>query len=148
MARVENHFYRNTNVILLAEQLLGKILVTRINSKITAGLITETEAYNGVIDKACHAFGGKRTGRTETMYNEGGCSYVYLCYGIHHLFNIVTSEKNDPKAVLIRAIKPLRGIETILERRRSETLKKNLLVGPGKVSMGLGIETVHSGISL
>jgi DNA-3-methyladenine glycosylase len=148
MAIVENDFYKNPNVIELAELMIGKVLVTKINGKLTSGIITETEAYNGVIDRASHAFGGRRTARTEIMFNEGGYTYVYLCYGIHHLFNIVTSQKNDPKAVLIRAIKPLSGIKTILERRNAETLKKGLLVGPGKVSMGLGIETTHSGILL
>jgi DNA-3-methyladenine glycosylase len=119
-----------------------------VKGKITAGIITETEAYNGVDDRACHAFGGRRTARTEIMFGDGGHAYVYLCYGIHHLFNIVTSVRNDPKAVLIRAIKPVEGIPAILKRRNAKDLSANLCVGPGKVSQALGIETSLTGISL
>ncbi|MCE3227487.1 MAG: 3-methyladenine glycosylase [Bacteroidetes bacterium] len=141
-------YYQRKNVVAIARDLIGKTLVTRINNKITAGIITETEAYAGVIDKAAHSYGGRRTKRTETMYSEGGVSYVYLCYGIHHLFNIVTNSKDVPEAVLIRAIHPTRGIPEILKRRNAKSLTKNLCVGPGKVSAALGIRTNHDNISL
>src|SRR6185436_18626958 len=98
--------------------LLGKYLFTNFDGIFTGGIITETEAYNGVVDRASHAFGGRRTARTETMYGEGGTAYVYLCYGIHSLFNVVTNKKNDPHAVLIRAIYPTEGIDQMRIRRR------------------------------
>ncbi len=110
-------FYQHSDVVKTARDLVGKTLCTRINDKLTCGIITETEAYAGVIDKAAHSYGGRRTKRTETMYSEGGVSYVYLCYGIHHLFNIVTNKKDIPQAVLIRAIYPTIGIAEILRRR-------------------------------
>jgi DNA-3-methyladenine glycosylase len=127
------------DVVSLSQQLLGKVLFTKEGKIITAGIITETEAYAGTTDKASHAYGGRRTSRTETMYAEGGVSYVYLCYGMYSLFNVVTNRKDIPHAVLVRAIQPTEGIKTILERRKSEKLKKGLTTGPGKVAMALGI---------
>ena len=93
-------FYRQRNVCTIAKQLIGKVLVTHFNDLFTAGRIVETEAYAGVTDKASHAYGGRRTNRTEIMYAAGGVSYVYLCYGIHHLFNLVTHEQDIPHAIL------------------------------------------------
>ncbi len=139
MSKLPKDFYLQDDVVSLSKQLLGKILFTKEGKITTAGIITETEAYAGVIDKASHAFGGRRTSRTETMYAVGGISYVYLCYGMYSLFNVVTNQKDIPHAVLVRAIKPLEGIEKILQRRKSEKLKKGLTTGPGKVSMALGI---------
>lgn len=141
-------YYQGTNVVEIARNLLGKTLATRIDNKLTAGIITETEAYAGVTDKAAHSFGGRRTQRTETMYSEGGVSYVFLCYGIHHLFNIVTNKKDVPDAVLIRAIYPVIGVEEILKRRKAEKLTTALCTGPGKVSSALGISKLHDNISL
>src|SRR5436190_17613281 len=89
-------FYKKTDVVLQAKRLLGKVLVTNFDGFHTSGIITETEAYNGIADKASHAYGGRRTGRTEVMYAEGGVAYVYLIYGIHSLFNVVTGKKDDP----------------------------------------------------
>ncbi len=131
----------------MAKDLIGKTLCTRINNKLTCGVITETEAYAGVTDKASHAFGGKRTNRTETMYCKGGVSYVYLCYGIHRLFNIVSNDKDIPHAILIRAIYPTKGIDEIVKRRGLK-FSKNLCVGPGKVSQALGIDLLHNNLSL
>jgi DNA-3-methyladenine glycosylase len=139
MSKLPKNFYLQNDVVSLSKQLLGKVLFTKEGKTITAGIITETEAYAGVIDKASHAYGGRRTSRTETMYAEGGVSYVYLCYGMYSLFNVVTNQKDIPHAVLVRAIQPLEGIEKILQRRKSEKLKKGLTTGPGKVSMALGI---------
>lgn len=134
--------------MFLAEDMLGRVLVTKIGNKLTAGIITETEAYDGIEDKACHAYGGKRTPRTEVMYSQGGISYVYLCYGMHHLFNIVTGKKDVPQAVLIRAIQPLKGIDEILKRRNATQLSANLCVGPGKITKALGITTQHNAFDL
>lgn len=146
--KLKKEYFLQEDVVGLAKHLLGKTLVTKVNGIVTAGLITETETYNGIYDKASHAYGGKRTGRTEVMYYEGGTSYVYLCYGIHNLFNIVTGKKEVPHAILIRAIQPITGIETILQRRHSNTYKRELFVGPGKVTKALGIDLSHNAISL
>ncbi len=97
-------FYHRSNVTVIAKELLGKLLVTQFEEGFTAGRIVETEAYNGVTDKASHAYGGRRTKRTEVMFGKGGSSYVYLCYGIHHLFNVVTNHPDTPHAVLVRAV--------------------------------------------
>jgi DNA-3-methyladenine glycosylase len=106
------------------------------------------EAYAGIIDKASHAFGGKRTARNEVMYGEGGAAYVYLCYGIHHLFNVVTNYREVPHAVLIRALEPIEGVETMLKRTGKKKPDHTLTRGPGNLSKALGIYTQHSGISL
>lgn len=140
-------YYLNKDVVFLAKDLIGKTLCTRINGKLTCGIITETEAYAGVTDKASHSYGGRRTNRTETMYSKGGVSYVYLCYGIHRLFNIVTNAKDIPHAILIRAIHPTKGVEEIV-KRRGVKFSNNLCVGPGKVSQALGINLLHNNLSL
>lgn len=141
-------FYRQKNVCTVAKALLGKVLVTAIEGRITAGRIVETEAYNGIVDKASHAWNGRRTDRTEIMYAPGGVSYVYLCYGIHHLFNVVTNEADIPHAVLIRALEPLAGVEYMLERTRKIKLDFSLTRGPGNLTKAMGIRTGHSGVSL
>ncbi len=146
--KVKKSYFLEEDVVSLAQDMLGKVLVTKFNNKLTAGIITETEAYDGVNDKACHAYGGKRTARTEVMYAQGGISYVYLCYGLHHLFNIVTGSKDVPQAVLIRAIQPLKGIEEILKRRNATKLSANLCLGPGKITKALGITTQHNAFDL
>jgi DNA-3-methyladenine glycosylase len=148
MSKLKKDFYRQENVVAIAQQLLGKVLVSKIEGKLTSGIITETEAYNGTIDRASHAFHGKRTQRTEVMYSEGGVAYVYLCYGIHSLFNVVTGLKNIPQAVLIRSIFPQKGIEWMCNRRRKKISDNNLTIGPGNVSQALGIHYTHSGMSL
>lgn len=140
-------YYLNKDVVFLAKDLIGKSLCTQINGKLTCGIITETEAYAGVTDKASHSYGGKRTNRTETMYSKGGVSYVYLCYGIHRLFNIVTNQKDIPHAILIRAIYPTKGLDEIVKRRGAK-LSNTLCVGPGKVSQALGIDLLHNNLSL
>lgn len=132
-------YYLNQNVIFLAKDLLGKVLFTNSNDEITAGIIVETEAYFGIQDKASHAYGGRRTNRTEPMYSKGGISYVYLCYGIHHLFNIVTSVEDEPHAVLIRAVEPLIGKDIIEKRRNMPVTKPAVSSGPGSLAKALGI---------
>jgi DNA-3-methyladenine glycosylase len=141
-------FYTGTDVLKIARKLIGKVLVTNMDGVITAGMITETEAYAGTTDKASHAYGGRRTTRTEVMYARGGAAYVYLCYGIHHLFNVVTNIQDVPHAVLVRAIAPIEGIETMLERRNKRMLNSTLTAGPGSLSAALGINKQHTGISL
>lgn len=148
MAKLKQEFYLNPNVIEVARQLLGKVLFTGIDGKITAGIITETEAYNGIIDRASHAFGGRRTERTEIMYGKGGISYVYLCYGIHSLFNVVTNKEGIPHAVLVRSIFPYEGEKIILKRRNAGKIQAGLFKGPGKVANALGIHYSQSGTSL
>lgn len=146
--KLKKTYYLQPNVVKLASDLIGKVLVTKSGNTLTSGIITETEAYNGSVDKASHAYGGRRTPRTEVMFAEGGISYVYLCYGIHNLFNIVTNVKDVPHAVLVRAIQPLKGTEHILKRRNSKVLNKKLCVGPGKVSSALGITLKHNALDL
>ena len=146
--KLKNEFYLRTDVVALARELLGKVLVTNFDRKKTSGIITETEAYNGFVDRASHAYRGKRTARNEHMYSHGGISYVYICYGMHHLFNVVTNSKGIPHAILIRAIKPLAGIETMLKRRNKTTVDNTLSGGPGTLSVALGINKIHSGLSL
>lgn len=141
-------FYLREDVVTIAKDLLGKLIETRIDGVLTSGIIVETEAYAGVKDKASHAFGDRRTKRTEVMYSKGGTAYVYLCYGIHHLFNVVTNVKDIPHAVLVRAVEPVDGIETMLRRRGKEKLQPQLTAGPGAMSQALGITTNYTGVSL
>ena len=140
MGKLPAAFYQNENVVEVAKQLLGKMLFTHIDGNLTGGIITETEAYDGVIDKACHAYGGRNTNRTATMYLAGGVTYVYLCYGIHHLLNVVSGVVGNPQAVLIRAIEPTEGVEVMLERRKMEKLAPRITAGPGALSQALGID--------
>lgn len=141
-------FYRRSDVVLIARELLGKVLVTRFSAGVTAGKIVEVEAYAGVSDKASHAYGNRRTPRTEVMYTAGGVSYVYLCYGIHHLFNVVTHDEGIPHAILVRAIEPLEGIDIMMDRRRKVHPSPLLTAGPGAASQALGISVAHTGASL
>ncbi len=146
--KVPLEFYVRDDVILISRELLGKVLCTKINGLVTRAIITETEAYAGIDDKASHAYGGRRTRRTEPMYGQGGTAYIYLCYGIHHLFNVVTNIAGTPHAVLIRAGKPLEGSDVMQKRRKKERLDKTLLAGPGSIAQALGITTKLTGTSL
>src|SRR5688572_6963754 len=148
LMKLEKDFYLNENVVQVAKDLLGKYLCTKIDGKLTCGIITETEAYEGEIDKASHAFGNRRTNRTEVMFAEGGVAYVYLCYGIHHLFNVVTNVKDTPHAVLIRAAEPVIGTGEMMRRTGKRIQDNTLTRGPGNVSKALGIHTKHTGLSL
>ena len=148
MKKLPESFYRRDNVVLVAKELLGKILVTKFDGIETSGRIVEVEAYNGIVDKASHAYNGRRTNRTEIMYKQGGKAYVYLCYGIHHLFNVVTNEQDTPNAILIRAAEPVFGTEAMLHRTRKTKLDHTITKGPGNVSKALGISTKHTGVDL
>jgi len=146
--RLSQSFYLRDDVVQISRDLLGKVLCTRIAGETTKAVITETEAYAGIDDKASHAYGTRRTKRTEPMFAEGGIAYVYLCYGIHHLFNVVTNKADVPHAILIRAATPLEGIDTMLYRRNKTQCDDTLLAGPGSMAQALGIHTSHTGVAL
>jgi DNA-3-methyladenine glycosylase len=147
MKKLPPSFYLQPDVVEIAKELLGKIVVTKFDGITTKARIMETEAYNGIHDKASHAYGGRRTVRTEIMYARGGVAYVYLCYGIHHLFNVVTNIAGIPHAVLVRAIEPLEGMDIILGRI-NKLNNNGIIKGPGNASRALGITTAHTGHSL
>ena len=146
--KLPQRFYLQKDVVQVARQLLGKILCTNSDGIFCSGIITETEAYNGIVDKASHAFGGRRTKRTEIMYAEGGIAYVYLIYGIRSLFNVVTNNRDIPHAVLVRAIRPLEGIDIMEQRRGMKADYRGFTSGPGSLSQALGIHYSHTGKSL
>jgi DNA-3-methyladenine glycosylase len=148
MKKIGRDFYLREDVVNISKELIGKFLLTLIDGKLTSAMIIETEAYNGSVDKASHAYNFRRTARNEVMYGKGGVSYVYLCYGIHHLFNIVTNKEEVPHAVLVRAVLPKEGLDIVLKRRKVKTINKKVSDGPGTLSQALGIKTMHSGISL
>lgn len=132
----------------VAPLLLGKFLVSHIGGAKTVGKIVETEAYCGIEDKACHAYNNRRTKRTEVMFQEGGLAYITLCYGLHHMFNVVTGKADSPQAVLIRAIEPTENIDLMLQRRGMLLSKKQFTSGPGTLTKALGITTAYHGINL
>lgn len=146
--KLQPGFYLRENVLEITCELIGKFLVTNIDGAITSGMIVEAEAYTGVGDKASHAYNGRRTKRNEVMYGPGGVVYVYLCYGIHHLFNVVTNKKDIPHAILIRAVIPTDGVNKILKRRKQDRVTRKTSNGPGTLSDALGIKTTHSGVPL
>ena len=146
--KLEQSFYEGNDVVATSRQLLGKYLFTCIDDEVTGGYIVETEAYNGIIDKASHAYGNRQTPRTKTMFEQGGIAYVYLCYGIHEMFNVVTSVAGQPHAVLIRAIQPTEGLDLMLLRRNMEVIKPAITSGPGSVARAMGISRKINGISL
>lgn len=148
MQYLPSSFYQKTDVIYLAKKLLGKAIYTNINNELTAGIIVETESYRGVNDKASHAYNNKRTKKNEAMYLEGGNIYVYICYGIHHLLNVVTNKKDIPHAILIRAIEPTIGIDVMLKRRNKKKENYSLTAGPGSLTQALGISILHNMKSL
>lgn len=146
--KLSRDFYLRDDVVEISTDLLGKVLCTRIDGELTRLIITETEAYAGVRDRASHAYGNRRTARTAPMFCKGGTAYVYLCYGIHHLFNVVTNNEGIPHAILVRAGVPLSGIEIMLRRRNKKRNDKTLLAGPGSLAQALGITTELTGTSL
>lgn len=146
--KLPKEFYLREDVLKISKELLGKFLYTDIEGKITGGMITETEAYMAPEDKASHAYGGRRTNRTEIFYAQGGISYVYLCYGIHYLFNVVTNKNEIPHAILIRAVEPVEGIDVMLTRRNKIKVEPSLSCGPGAMSQALGINKSHNNLDL
>lgn len=145
MKKIPLSFYSRKDVVAIAKQLIGKVLVTNFNGAITSGRIVETEAYVAITDRASHSFGGKRTARNEDMYAAAGTAYVYICYGLHQMMNIVTNDKDIPDAILIRAVEPLKGIDIMLKRTGKKTLDQTLTRGPGNVGKALGVFKHHSG---
>lgn len=138
-------YYQNDDALSLGRDLLGKFLVTYFNQQLTSGMIVETEAYCGPEDRASHAYADRRTKRNEVMFHNGGVCYVYRCYGIHALFNVVTNRSDIPHAILVRALQPVDGIEEMHKRRKHH---KNLTKGPGVLTQALGIDTTHNGLLL
>ena len=145
--RIDRAFFMRDDVTQIAKELLGKVIVTQIDGQLTSGIITETEAYAGSIDKASHAYGNKKTKRTLTMFKEGGIAYIYLIYGIHHLFNFVSNIEGIPHAILLRGIVPLKGLD-IMQKRRNTTKQNGFTLGPGTASQALGITTALDGEDL
>jgi DNA-3-methyladenine glycosylase len=148
MKKIPLLFYTRKDVVLIAKELIGKIIVTNFDGIITSGRIVETEAYIGITDKASHSYNKKRTARNEHMYAPAATAYVYICYGLHQMLNIVTNAKDVPDAILIRAIEPLLGIDTMQKRTGKKILDKTLTRGPGNVGKALGIFKYHSGLNL
>jgi len=146
--KLPHSFYLGSDVVAISKSLIGKYLFTCINGLLTGGYIVESEAYNGIIDKASHAYGNRKTPRTQTMFEEGGIAYIYLCYGIHEMLNVVTSVEGQPHAILIRAIEPTTGIDIMQARRNMPVVKPNITSGPGSVAKALGIDRKLNGISL
>lgn len=152
MARLSQEFY-NQDTVEAARQLLGKVLVRRLDGEFLAGRITETEAYIGRCDKACHAYNYRKTARTATLYKPPGHAYIYLIYGMYHCLNFVTEPENEPAAVLIRGLSPLAGLETMRRLRYGDKpltpyREKNFLNGPGKVCRALSLTKAENGLDL
>lgn len=146
--KLQREFYLQNDVVGIARDLIGKVIYTNIENKLTAGIITETEAYAGVNDKASHAYNNCRTKRTEVMYGLGGYTYVYLCYGVHYLLNFVTNQIDIPHAVLLRGIIPLEGLAIMEHRTGKKIGSKGISNGPGKASKALGINLNHNKLDL
>ena len=139
-SKLPREFYTRSNVVAVARELLGKLLVVPAhNGKRVSGTIVEVEAYSGPQDRAAHSYGGRRTKRTETMYGIGGAAYVFFVYGMYYQFNVVTNARDTPHAVLIRAVEPVEGIE-LMRKRRSGQSDHNLTNGPGKLCIAMGID--------
>lgn len=147
MRKLPLSFYLRDDVVKIAKELLGKVLVTNFYGEYTSGRIVETEAYAGQIDRASHASKG-RTERTEVMFGEGGRAYVYLCYGVHQMFNIVTSRVGEPHAILVRAVEPLDGQEIMLMRTGKRKMDPSVTSGPGRLGKAFGFHTSQCGLSL
>lgn len=144
MKKLPIAFYLDPDVVGIAQRLLGKLLMTKIGGRVTGGVIVETEAYRAPEDRASHAYNMRRTPRNEAMFRRGGIAYVYRCYGMHNLFNVVTNSAEVPHGVLVRAIRPLKGLKTMLERRGKTSCDRTLTSGPGSVTRALGIDVVHN----
>ena len=141
--RITREFYTRPNVLTVARDLLGtRLVVPTPEGDRVSGLIVETEAYRAPLDRASHAYGGRRTRRTETMYSVGGTAYVYFVYGMYHQFNVVTGAEDVAHAVLVRALEPVEGVELMRVRRPGRADQK-LTSGPGTLCLALGIDRSH-----
>lgn len=148
MMRLQKSFFLRNNVLEITRDLLGKFLFTSKDGQVAGGIISEVEAYNGVSDRASHAYGGRRTKRNEMMYHEGGVVYMYLCYGMHAMLNFVTNAEDVPDAILVRGVVPTHGEELMLQRTGKSRVSPNLSDGPGKVSKVLGLTVPDNGTLL
>lgn len=147
---LEKRFY-SRGALDLAKELLGKTIVRKIDGKILKGKIVETEAYIGEIDKASHAYNGRRTDRTEPLFQEGGIAYVYFIYGLYHCFNVISGEKDKGEGVLVRAIEPLNEFDYIANKRFNKNFdeltaakRKTLTNGPSKLCMAYSIDKSYN----
>ena len=141
--KLNQSFYQRNNVTKIARELLGKGLFTRFAGKTTGGIIVETEAYSNS-ERGCHAYQNRITRRNEIMFGKGGHAYVYLCYGIHNLFNVVTNDEGEADAVLIRALEPLVGVQSMMKRMNAKS-ERRITSGPGKLTKALGIDRSFNG---
>lgn len=141
-------FYQREDVVQIAHELLGKDLYTNIAGQLCGGTIIETEAYRGPDDRGSHAFNDRRTPRNEMMYQAGGCVYMYICYGIHDMLNIVSGMEGMSHAILIRALEPHTGIDIMRERRNIVSKDQRLCQGPGALAQAMGLKKTHNGIDL
>lgn len=141
-------FYMRSDTVSIAKELIGKLLITKFNGFRCVGRIVEAEAYLGATDMASHARNGLRSTRTEIMYGRAGHAYIYLCYGIHQMFNIVTNKKGEPHAILIRSVEPLKGIEIMLKRTGKSWPDFSLTKGPGNLAKAFGLNTRNTGTDL
>jgi DNA-3-methyladenine glycosylase len=148
LVKLKRSFYDRKDVVKIARELLGKILVTQLDGVRSSGRIVETEAYAGFKDRASHAFGGRRTARSEHLYGAPGTVYVYICYGMHHLFNVITDKKDIPHGVLIRALEPLEGMDHMLQRTGKFSADYTITKGPGNLSQAMGMSKLHSGCDI
>ena len=146
--RIPASYYMASDVLFLAKDLLGKFLCTLIDGFYCSGKIVETEAYRAPDDRACHAYNNRKTPRTEVMFKKGGVAYIYVCYGMHHLMNVVTGPKESAHAILIRALEPVEGIDIMAERRQLDTNDVRLTKGPGALSVAMGLRSSLTGTSL
>jgi len=145
--KLQADFYQRPNVVQIAKELLGKLLITKIEKQVCVTRIVETEAYSWK-ERGCHAFEGKKTARNAVMFGPGGAAYVYLCYGIHNLFNVVTNGPDIAEAVLIRAVEPVQGVDWMVSRRKRNGNSRRLTSGPGKLTKALGIDRSFNGLDL
>ena len=143
-----NTFFQQEDTLAISQELIGKLLVTNIAGKLTSAVITETEAYKGFNDRASHAFGKRITKRNKPLYNQGGSLYIYLCYGIHNLLNIVTNKKDIPHSVFIRSAYPVQGVDVMRIRRPLKNSLKTICKGPANLTKALGISKNHTGMNL
>ncbi|HYK76451.1 MAG TPA: DNA-3-methyladenine glycosylase [Daejeonella sp.] len=146
--KLPHSFYQRNDAVLIARELLGKYVFTKVDGKLTGGIIVETEAYQGPEDRGSHAFNHRRTPRNEVMYQAGGVAYMYICYGIHDMLNVVTGMHGVSHAILIRAVEPVEGLGTMRERRKIYHQDHRLCQGPGSLAKALGLSKAHNGYDL
>ncbi len=146
--KLSARYYQQDDVLAIARDLLGKHVYSSIAGELTGGLIVETEAYRGPDDRGSHAYNNKRTPRNEIMYHAGGLAYMYICYGIHDMLNIVTGSEGMSHAILIRAIEPQTGLDVMRKRRNIFDQDRRLCQGPGALAKAMGLTKLHNGHDL